>query len=101
MQMNIYNYQHRIESVLRRIEESQISPENKSTIQEFYLNCQAEDLSIARISKLLYHVMRIALILNKNFTDASKEDIFKVVREIEVNAEWSPATKHDYKVVLK
>jgi len=44
-------------------------------------NCLAEGLTLTRISKLLYHVRRIAIILDKNFTEASKDDIVQLVKE--------------------
>ena len=102
VKFNIYNYEHRVDAVLRMIEQStEICQENKTAINRFYSNCLAEGLSLARISKLLHHMRRIAVILNKDFTQASKDDILRVVKEIEINSRWSPATKHDYKVILK
>jgi len=102
VRFNIYHYEDRVNAVLRDIESSsQICQENKSAIQRFYSNCLAEGLTNARISKLLHHVRRIATLLNKNFAEASREDISRVVREIETNPAWSMATKHDFKVILK
>jgi len=102
VKFNIYNYEHRVNAVLRNIEQStEICHENKSAINQFYSHCLAEGLTLARISKLLHHIRRIAGILNKDFYQASKDDVLRVVREIEVNTRWSPATKHDYKVILK
>jgi integrase/recombinase XerD len=102
VKFNIYNYQHRVDAVIGSVEKStQICPQNKSAIQRFYSDCLVEGLTLARISKLLHHLRRIAMILNKDFEEASKDDIVRVVKEIETNTSWSPATKHDYKVVLK
>lgn len=102
VRFNIYHYEDRVNAVLRDIEKSsQICQENKNAIQQFYANCLAEGLTLARISKLLHHVRRIAIILGKNFTEATKDDMVRVVKEIEINPAWAPATKHDYKVILK
>jgi integrase/recombinase XerD len=102
VKFNIYHYEDRVNAILRDIENSsQICRENKLAIQRFHSNCLAEGLTNARISKLLHHVRRIAILLNKNFAEASKDDIAQVVREIETNPAWAPATKHDYKVILK
>jgi integrase/ribosomal protein L40E len=102
VRFNIYHYEDRVNAVLRDIEKSsQICQENKNAIQQFYTNCLADGLTLARISKLLHHVRRIAIILDKDFTEATKDDMIRVVKEIEINPAWSPATKHDYKVILK
>ncbi len=102
VRFNIYHYEDRVNAVLRDIEKSsQICQENKNAIQQFYSRCLAEGLTLARISKLLHHVRRIAVILDKNFAEATKDDIVRVVKEIETNPAWSPATKHDYKIILK
>jgi integrase/recombinase XerD len=102
VKFNIYPYEQKVSSVLKDVESSsQICPENKAAIQQFYSICLAEGLSVARISKLLHHMRRIAIMLNKDFEKASKDDIMRVVTEIETSTKWSPATKHDYKVILK
>lgn len=102
VRFNIYHYEDRVNSILRDVENSsQICQANKVAIQQFHSHCLAEGLTLARISKLLHHVRMIAMILNKDFTEASKEDIVRVVTQIETNPKWSPATKHDYKVILK
>jgi integrase len=102
MKFDLYHYENQLNSVLRDIESSsKISEGNKSTISSFYSNCITEGLTTARIAKVLFHLRRIAVILDKEFAEASKEDIARVVREIETNPSWSAATKHDYKVVLK
>jgi integrase len=102
VRFNIYHYEDRINAVLGDIERStQICQQNKTAIQRFYSNCLAEGLTLARISKLLHHVRGLAKLLNKNFADASREDIARVLMEIETNPRWSAATKHDYKVILK
>jgi integrase/ribosomal protein L40E len=102
VRFNIYHYEDRVNAVLRDVEKSgRICQENKIAIQRFYSNCLAEGLTLARISKLLHHVRGLATLLNMNFAEASKDDITRLLREIETNSDWSPATKHDYKVILK
>lgn len=102
VRFNIYHYEDRVNAVLKDIESSsQICMENKTAIQKFYSNSLAEGLTLARISKLLHHVRGLATLLDKNFSDASKDDIVRLLSKIETNPEWSPATKHDYKVILK
>jgi len=102
VKFNIYHYEDRISAVLRDIESStDICWENKASIQKFYSNCLAEGLTLARISKLLHHVRGLAALLGKSFDEASKDDIVQLLTKIETKPEWSPATKHDYKVILK
>jgi len=98
--IEVHNYERRLEGVLSRIDESSIDRKSKSLILDFYNDCLSRGLSKARIVKYLDTLERIARILKKPFKEATKDDITRLVREIE-ERDYSDWTKHDYKIILK
>lgn len=98
--MDIHNYKRRLERTLKRIQDSDISHENKKWIMKFHDNCVIESLSISKIERYLYDAHNYAKMLGKDLMQATKEDIKKVVADIE-KKEWSPHTKHSFKVMIR
>lgn len=77
-----------------------ISPRNSDMIKRFEDYCFSEGLSKARITKYVLTLRKIAEWLKKDFDEAGREDIERLVRRLE-QSDYSPWTKHDYKVTLK
>jgi len=98
--MDIHNYKRRLEKTLENIGKSDISKENKETIIQFHDNCFSEGLSVCKTERYLYDLHKFTKLLNKELKVASKQDIQKVIAEIE-KGEWSPHTKHSFKVMIK
>jgi len=98
--IEVHNYQRRLERALSKIDESSIDGKCKSAILDFYNDCLSRGLSKARILKYLDTIERIARQLKKPFEEATKDDIARLVREIE-ERDYSEWTKHDYKLNLK
>jgi site-specific recombinase XerD/ribosomal protein L40E len=98
--IEVHNYERRLKGVLSRIDQSSIDGKSKSLILDFYNDCLSRGLSKARIVKYLDTIERIARILKKPFKEATKDDITRLVREIE-EREYTDWTKHDYKIILK
>jgi len=96
----VYRFNNRIKNALKRIEKSNISPENKQKIQEFYHECMVRGYSKARILKYLSTLLSLAKLLGKPFVNAQKEDIIEVISKIE-QSNYSDWTKHDFKSILK
>jgi len=98
--VEIYNYDGRIEHILRKIKDSSISKKNKSLILDFHRNRLSCGLSKVRQYKYLYTLERITRVLKKDFESVTKDDIIDLLANFEKRnfSEWS---KHDYKVVLK
>ncbi len=67
---------------------------------EFERQLLSEGLTPIRVSKYLDTLRRIADMLNKPFEEATVDDIKDLVYRIE-RSDYSPWTKHDYKVALK
>jgi integrase/recombinase XerD len=99
--MDIHNYKKRLLKTVENIEKSvKLSDENKEIILEFQNACFSEGLSVCKIERYLYDLQRLALMLDKNLRKADKKDLMKVVVKIE-QKEWSPHSKHTFKVMMK
>jgi site-specific recombinase XerD len=98
--MDIHNYKRRLERIINQVSKSNLSEENKKLIMQFHDNCFTESLSLSKIERYLYDLFHYAIMLNKNLMDATREDIKSIVAEIE-KKEWSPHTKHAFKVMIR
>jgi len=98
--IDIYQYEEQLQSVYRRIENSEITEKNKKLIKEFLDYCFAEGLSVPRVIKYATTLLSLARLLGKDFDKTTKQDIVRVVGKIERNS-YSAWTKKDFKVTLK
>ena len=99
---DIYDYSRRLEAATRKLEKSAISERNKEFIREFDRACFMEALSKPRRIKLIGSLIILARdYLKKDFDKASKDDLKDIVIKIESVDDYSPWTKHSYKVILK
>lgn len=97
--IDIHDYKRR----LLRAEELIHNPMpegDRLLLAEFERQLLSEGLTAARVAKYLDMLRRIADMLAKPFEEASAEDIKDLVYRIE-RSDYSPWTKHDYKVALK
>lgn len=98
--MDIHNYKRRLERTVDKIKRSNISEENKKWIMQFHDNCFTESLSLSKIERYLFDLHKFAEMLNKDLMQATREDIKSIVAEVE-KKEWSPHTKHTFKVMIR
>ncbi len=99
---DIHNYPQRYEAQLRRLNSLPISRRNKELIREFDDFSLIEGISLPRRTKVINTLCLLASnYLHKDFDRATVEDLKGVVLQIEKRSDYSPWTKHDYKVVLK
>lgn len=98
--VEIYHYERKIDRCLERIKKSSISGQNRALILSFYEDLLCRGLSDARVLKYLTTLKTLSELVQKPFSDCAKADIANLVRAIEAG-EYTPWTKHDYKVILK
>ena len=99
--MDIHNYKGRFERTIERVNESSdISKDNKEIILKFKDYCLSEGIGLAKIERYIGDVMKYARMLNKYYPDASKEDIRRVIAELEQSS-LSPETKKGFKIMLR
>ena len=96
----LYSRREVHQNTLRRIRESELSATNKSLIFKFNDECFARGLSTARVEKYMYKLKKIARWLEKDFPDATIDDIKRVVMKVE-QAPVTPYTKKEYKMCLR
>ncbi len=78
-----------------------LSSNNKIAILEFSDFCLATGLSKVRAAKYIYSLGTIGRILNIDFVDANKNDIMRLMKELNANSDYADYTKKDFKVALK
>ena len=99
--MDIHNYKGRLERTLRRIDNSEdISGENKALILKFKDYCISEGIGLAKIERYLCDSKKYAQMLRKNLDKASKEDIRRVIAELEQSVLYAE-TKKGFKIMLR
>jgi site-specific recombinase XerD len=98
---DIHNSKRDLKRITFRLQDSSISTKNKKLIMDFHDDCVSSGLSVNRILFYMYKLFRIASLLNKDLDKATKEDIRRIVQEVELNENYAEWTKNNYKVTLK
>ena len=98
--MDIHNYKKLFERTLERIEQLDIPKDNKKVIFGFKNYLLSEGIGIAKINRYLHDLIKYSKMLNKTFSDANKEDIRKVIAELE-QTDLSAETKKSFKIMLR
>jgi len=100
--MDIYPYERILKNLEKSIEaDKNVSKSNKSLIFKFRDECFANNLSLARIIRYLFCLRDMSRWLNKTFSNATINDLKKLVGSIERMEKYSPRTKCEYRVTLK
>jgi len=95
--LEIYPLRRQLETELKNIRKD---PFNSAVILRYYNARVAEGIGVPRIYKCINTLKLISKMLNMHFEDATKDDIVRMIAELE-QKDFSDWTKHDYKVVLK
>lgn len=99
---DLHDYARRVERYVQKIGTLDIPECNKQLLVRFADDCYSERLSSGRIYKLLYHLVKVAHLLDKDFKAATIEDLKRVMREIENDARpYTENTKKDFRVAAK
>jgi len=110
MQESIYSHKPTIQKEREKIENSPISEHNRQKIYEFQDELYAKNITESRIAKLSWQLRKIATILQKDFKDATREDVLRVLCELRRNGctvrfkteqEYKPSTIADYGRILR
>jgi len=99
--MDIHNFKRSFERIVERIKKSNnISKENKELILNFKNHLLSENIGTAKIERYLFDLMKYSRMLNKPFNEASKEDIRRVIGEIN-QTNLAEETKRGFKILLR
>jgi integrase/recombinase XerD len=95
-------YKRRFDNAIRNLKaNTDVSEANKRTILRFLRDLESENVGIPRLTKYLFTMPVIGEKLGKNFNDATREDIKRIVSEINQSTKYSDWTKSDFKIALK
>lgn len=97
---DVYRINGRLDSLINKVENSPILKKNKDIILKFYDYALSIGLSKLRISTYLIILPQFSEWLDIPFTEASKENIRKLVRKIE-QGNYTEFTKNQYKAIIK
>lgn len=90
-----------MDSYWENIEQSdEIIQENKGTLRDFARDQKLNDLSLARIYKLITYMGPMAKQLDKPFEKADRDDIKDILEWVQDKG-VADSTERDYKVILK
>lgn len=99
--IDIHNFDGRKEAALRRMENSDITEENKRVLRRFAQALELEGICASRIEKYVGTLCLIGRALGKDFRQATSEDLESFMRAFKARADRSVWTKHDYAVTLR
>ena len=97
--IDIHNFRGRLLAAERRLH-NPLSERNRELILEFERKLLSEGLTSVRVEKYIEKLRKISEALGKDFDKVTKRDIEEFIYRVE-RSDYSPWTKHDYKVVLK
>lgn len=99
--MDIHEYEKKMQSRIRHVKESNLTPKNKELILNFLNDLVLDNLSVPRRMKYVEVLRIMARDLNKDFTDATIGDLKAIIGTIQNRSDFSPWTKQTYKVILR
>jgi integrase len=89
-----------LERELAIIKESNINEQNRTDILNFHRFCLSSNMSVPSMVKWLSHLNKLALMFEKPFREATKNDIVDLVGRIDMS-DLVDYTKRDLKIILK
>lgn len=98
--LDIHKYEMRLNRKLEQIKSSNLSKNARKRIFEFQRYCEVSGLSKARMLRYLNDLPFIAKHLKKDFEEATRKDIERVIHIIE-NMNYAYQTKLAFKTTLK
>ncbi len=96
----IYQHQNNFEKELIRLRASALSEKTKKQIEDFAGIRLAKGPTKLRVVKCMWCIRYLAIWLGKDFSEATKEDLIKLVTAVDSKG-YSDYTTYDIKVVLR
>jgi len=97
---SFHNYERKLQRGKTSLDKLGLSGKNKQAILDFTDFCFSEGLSVPRVEKYLWHLRCLAELFQMDFSDATRNDIERLVRTIE-QMEYSDWSKRDFRITLK
>ena len=98
--LDIHNYEKKFERAINAVHESKLTDRNKKLLLRFKDDCLLENITKARLQRVLYILKQMGELLDKDFDKGNKDDIKEVLVKIQ-SLNYSYWTVHTYKAILK
>ena len=98
--MDIHNYQARLERTIKRLENSTISTNNQKILLKFKDQCLCDGISYGKTDAYLFYLVKFTGMLKKPLEGIGKEDIIKVISELNQTT-YSEETKVSFKIAVR
>jgi site-specific recombinase XerD len=98
--MDIHNYKRRFDRTIERIKDSDISKGNKKILLQFKDSCICENISYGKIDAYLFYLMKFTNMLQKAIEQATKEDLMRVISELN-QTQYSEETKISFNIAVR
>jgi len=99
--IDIHDYDKKLRTAISNLEKSEVSQANKDVIKKYADFLFMDNIGKARILKYVSTLKIIARKINKDFAQASAEDLKTFLIGIHNNASYSIWTRFDYNVTIK
>lgn len=96
----IYKHQTNMIQELKRLANDNLPEPTKKKIEEFSRIRLAKGSTKLRVVKCIWCLRTMAKWLNKDFAEATKDDLLTLVTEMDMK-DYSEYTRYDFKIVLK
>jgi integrase len=102
MNHDAHDYERKLKGQLRLLKnDPSISEENKKLICKFKDFAFSFGITTGRVVRYMFDLRIMAQFLGKNFEDATKDDIVKLVGKLERSNRFSKSTVRDFKLTLR
>lgn len=98
-EINIYNFEKREKKIKEKLET--LLPENKRDIERFCMNLLTEGRARATYFKYLERLPQIALNLNKDFKEVTREDLEKMFEKLMIEKSYAKNTLGTIKIMTR
>jgi site-specific recombinase XerD len=95
-----HRFSKQYQTAITRLWKAKMHQEDKPLVEHFARDFKAKGTGHSRLTKLVRNLASIGEMLGKPFTEATSEDIKRIVHHYEAS-DYSVWTRHDIKVILK
>ena len=99
--IDLHNYKRRLEKSIERIELSDIPKNDKEMLLKFKDDCLSNNLSAGKIDIYLMHLRRFVNMLKKPIEEANKDDLKRVIGELNQMTNYTEQTKVGFKIAVR
>lgn len=97
---DIHNCKKRFEKACEKFNDLDLTTEDRLLVQKYINFCLCQNITYGKIAVYLYNLRVFLKELKKPIAEATKEDIARIMIEID-NYQWKSSTKNVFKIVVR